>query len=427
MTPAARIQAAIDILGALNETALPADRLLRDWFRARHFMGSKDRAAVSERVFAVLRRRAFASWRIGREEPRALVIGSLLAEEMLPETIAQLFDAGAYGPSPLTAEESHAVANPPAGPPPRHVLGEYPQWLEPELTRAFGDYLLDEMAALATRAPVDLRVNTLRASRDDMLIGLRSLNVACEPTPFAPFGIRVPSGEGLGALQQTQFFQTGAFEFQDESSQIAALLCDAKPGASVLDLAAGSGGKALALAAAMHDKGEILAFDTDATRLKQLRPRARRAGATIIAATGNREGPMWGDGLFDIVLVDSPCSGSGAWRRNPGAKWRLTPARLAELNALQSKLIAAGAKHTRPGGRLIYATCSVLACENEDVIDAFLPDNPQFKRLSADAVWRSVTASNPPVSTPPGMKDNFNATPLNTGMDGFFACIMSKV
>jgi len=423
MTPAARIQAAIEILDALNATALPADRLLRDWFRARHFMGSKDRAAVSMRVFDVLRHRASAAWRMGREDPRSLVIGSLTAEALTQETIAQLFDAGAYGPSPLTADELRRIANPPAGPPPRHVLGEYPQWLEPELTRAFGGRLLDEMGAMSLRAPVDLRVNSLRASRDDMLVGLRSLNVACEPTPFAPSGIRVPSAEGLGALQQTQFFQTGAFEFQDESSQIAALLCDAKPGASVLDLAAGSGGKALALAASMQDKGEILAFDTDATRLKQLRPRARRAGANIIAATGNREGPMWGDGLFDIVLVDSPCSGSGAWRRNPGAKWRLTEGRLAELRALQSKLIESGARHTKPGGRLIYATCSVFRSENEDVIDAFLADNPRFKVVAADGVWRAVAGSAPP----PGMKDNFNATPLNTGTDGFFACIMSHV
>jgi 16S rRNA (cytosine967-C5)-methyltransferase len=191
----------------------------------------------------------------------------------------------------------------------------------------------------------------------------------------------------------------------------------------VLDLAAGSGGKALALAAAMQDKGEILAFDTDATRLKQLRPRARRAGAEIIASTGNREGPMWGDGLFDIVLVDSPCSGSGAWRRNPGAKWRLTPARLAELKSLQSKLIESGARHTRPGGRLIYATCSVFRSENEDVIDAFLAQNPRFEVVAADGIWRSITGTEPP----PGMKDNFNATPLYTGMDGFFACIMRHV
>jgi 16S rRNA (cytosine967-C5)-methyltransferase len=420
MKPAARIQAAIEILDALNATALPADRLLRDWFRARHFMGSKDRAAVAERVYAVLRHRASASWRMGAEDSRSLAIGSLLGEGLTDEEIAKLFDAGAYGPSPLAEDEKRKLVAPPAGSAPNHALGEYPQWLEPELTRAFGDQLLEHMRAMLTRAPVDLRVNSLRASRADMLVGLRSLDVQAEPTPFAPLGIRIPSGEGLGALQQTQFFQTGAFEFQDESSQIAALLCDAKPGSSVLDLAAGSGGKALALAASMQNAGEILAFDTDATRLKQLRPRARRAGATIIAATTNRGGPLWGHGKFDRVLVDAPCSGSGAWRRNPGAKWRLTPERLKELMALQAWLIDEGARHLAPGGRLVYATCSVLPCENADVIAGFLARNPGFRVLPASEIWSSVTGGEPP----PGMNDNFTANPLMTGMDGFFACIM---
>lgn len=423
MTPAARVQAAIEILDALNTTALPADRLLRDWFRARHFMGSKDRAAVSERVHAVLRHRGSASWRMGREDSRSLAIGSLLGEGLSAQDISKLFDAGAYGPSPLTEDEARAMAAPPAGPPPRHVLGEYPEWLEPELTHAFGDRLLDHMRAMLERAPVDLRVNTLRASREDMLMGLRSLGVRCEATPFAPHGIRVPSAEGLGALQQTQFFQSGAFEIQDESSQIAALLCNAKPGGSVLDLAAGAGGKSLALAAAMQNTGEILAFDTDAERLKQLRPRARRAGATIIAATAKRGGPMWGNGKFDCVFVDAPCSGSGAWRRNPGSKWRLTSDRLKEVIALQSWLIDDGARHLASGGRLVYATCSVLKCENEDVIAGFLARNPGFRVAPAAAIWRSVAAS----ALPPGMQDYFNANPLMSGMDGFFACIMGKI
>jgi 16S rRNA (cytosine967-C5)-methyltransferase len=423
MTPAARVQAAIEILDALNTTALPADRLLRDWFRARHFMGSKDRAAVSERVHAVLRHRASAGWRMGREASRSLAIGSLLGEGFSAEEVTQLFSAGAYGPSPLTEQETRAMATPPTGPPPRHVLGEYPEWLEPELTRAFGDRLLDHMWAMLARAPVDLRVNTLRASREDMLVGLRSLGVCCEAMPFAPQGIRVPSAEGLGALHQTQFFQSGAFEIQDESSQIAALLCNAKPGGSVLDLAAGAGGKSLALAASMQNTGEILAFDTDAERLKQIRPRARRAGATIIAATTKRGGPMWGNGKFDCVLVDAPCSGSGAWRRNPGSKWRLTPERLKGVMALQNWLIDDGARHVAPGGRLVYATCSVLDCENKDVIAAFLARNADFRVLPAAEIWRAVAGSD----SPPGMQDYFNANPLMSGMDGFFACIMSKI
>jgi 16S rRNA (cytosine967-C5)-methyltransferase len=356
---------------------------------------------------------------MSRDDPRGLVIGSLLREHQ-PEQIAQLFSAGGYGPSPLSQEEDAAIANAPTDAPPLYVQGEYPQWLEPELTRAFGNDLLEEMRAMQSRAPVDLRVNTLRATRHDMLVGLQSLNMKAEPAPYAPHGIRIQSAEGLSTLQQTQFFQTGAFEFQDESSQIAAALCDAKPGERVLDLAAGAGGKSLALAAAMQNKGSILAFDSDAARLKQLAPRARRAGATIITATDKRGGPLWGDGKFDLVLVDAPCTGSGAWRRNPESKWRLTPERLKQLTELQAWLIDDGARHTRPGGRLVYATCSLLPAENTDVTDAFLARNPAFRQVSAVQIWN--TAVGAPI--PPGMRDNLTTTPLKTGTDGFFVCIM---
>jgi 16S rRNA (cytosine967-C5)-methyltransferase len=419
MTPAARLQAAIEILAALEETRLPADRFVRDWFRARRYAGSKDRAAVAERVYVVERHRASFAWRMGAEDARSLVIGSLLSENVAIGDIEKLFAAGSYGPPPLTDEERRAIAAEPPEPPPRHVRGEYPAWLEPELLRGFGDALMEEMQAMLARGSVDLRVNTLRSSRVDMLTGLRSLGIKVEPTPFAPQGIRIRTEEGLGALQHTRFFQTGAFEFQDEASQIAAILTGVKPGERVLDLAAGAGGKALAMAAAMQDGGEILAFDADPVRLRQLRPRARRAGVSIITCTDDRGGAAWGK--FDTVLVDAPCTGSGAWRRNPEAKWRLAPTRLEELIRLQTSLIDEGARHTRPGGRLVYATCSVLPCENEDVIDAFLARNTGFRQIPAHKVWREVTGFEPP----PGMGDYFRASPFRTGTDGFFACIMT--
>jgi 16S rRNA (cytosine967-C5)-methyltransferase len=423
MTPAARIQAAIEILDGLNGTRLPADRFLRDWFRARHFMGSKDRAAVSERVYDMLRHRASFAWRMGADDARSLAIASLLSEQVSAANISDLFAGGGYGPAPPTSGEERAIANPPKDLAPLHVRGEYPEWLEPELSRAFGDALLDEMQAMLGRAPVDLRVNTLRAARDTLLIGLRSLDIEAKPTPFSPRGIRIPSGEGLGALQHTRFFQTGAFEFQDESSQIASLLCAVKPGERVLDLAAGAGGKSLAMAAEMQNRGAILAFDNDPVRLKQIGPRARRAGASIITATDKRGGPEWGKGKFDLVLVDAPCSGSGAWRRNPETKWRLTPERLKELTELQAWLIDDGARHTRPGGRLVYATCSILPCENEDVIDSFLARDGGFRVSSAAETWRTALGCEPPV----GMGDYFRGTTRKSGMDGFFTCIMSSI
>jgi 16S rRNA (cytosine967-C5)-methyltransferase len=422
MTPAARIQSAIEILAGLDETKLPADRFVRDWFRARRYAGSKDRAAVAQTVYDVLRHRGSLAWRMGREDARSLVIASLLSANVVTDDIAKLFSGAGYGPAPLSEEELRAVSTP-AGDPPSHIRGEYPAWLEPELTRSLGDALQAEMQAMQGRAPVDLRVNTLRATRGETLVGLRSLGIKAEPTPFAPLGIRIPSAEGLGALQHTQFFQTGAFEFQDEASQIAALLCAATPGTRVLDLAAGAGGKALAMAADMENKGEILALDIDSLRLRQIGPRARRAGATIITATDQRGGPLWGDGKFDTVLVDAPCSGSGAWRRNPETKWRLTPDALRERTELQAWLIDDGARHTKPGARLVYATCSVLRCENEDVIEAFLARNTEFRVIPAADIWRSITKCEPP----PGLQHYFKASPLMIGTDGFFACIMARL
>jgi 16S rRNA (cytosine967-C5)-methyltransferase len=279
------------------------------------------------------------------------------------------------------------------------------------------------MRAMNARASVDLRVNTLRAAADDMLVGLRSLGVDAQRTPFSPVGLRIASAEGLGALQHTQFFQTGAFEFQDESSQLVTQLCAVKPGQSVLDLAAGAGGKSLALAALMRNRGEILAFDIDERRLKQLPPRARRAGATIIRMADKRGGPAWGKGKFDVVLVDAPCSGSGTWRRSPEQKWRLTQDRLHEHAGTQSWLIDDGARHTKEGGRLVYATCSLLAYENEDVCTAFLERNGEFRRIPAARAWNEAGLSEPP---PQGVGEYFRASPHRTATDGFFACIMER-
>ena len=422
MTPAARIQSAIEILTALDETRLPADRFLRDWFRARRYAGSKDRGAVAETVYDVLRHKGFFAWRMGREDARSLVIASLLSHDHSAGDIAKLFAGEGYGPAALSQDEERAIATQPDDPP-SHVSGNYPRWLGPELARSLGDGLQPEMQAMLGRAPVDLRVNRLRAEREETLVGLRSLGIKAEPTPFAPCGIRIASAEGLGALQHTRFFQTGAFEFQDEASQVAALLCAAKPGMRVLDLAAGAGGKALAMAADMDNQGEILALDIDAARLKQIGPRARRAGATIIKATDKRGGPLWGNGRFDVVLVDAPCSGSGAWRRNPETKWRLTPDRLRELTELQTWLIDDGARHAKPGAHLVYATCSVLASENEDIVEAFLARNSEFRPIPASEIWRSVSQCDPP----PTLQHYFKASPLNTGTDGFFACIMVRL
>lgn len=421
MTPAARAQAAIEILAKLDETQQAADRYLREWARAHRYAGSKDRAWLRDRVYDVLRHRASFGWRMGGGDTRAAIIASLIAEGKSADELERIFTGEGYGPPALNEDEKRAILTPPDSPPPDYVRGDYPLWLEPELTRAFGTRVVEEMQAMQGRAPVDLRVNTLRAERSVLLTGLEGLDIKCEPTPYSPWGIRIPSAEGLSALQHTQFFQTGAFEFQDEASQIASLLCAVKPGQSVLDLAAGGGGKSLAIAAAMGNSGEILAFDDKPERLRDVGARARRAGASIIKIADRRSGPAWGTGQFDIVLVDAPCSGTGTWRRNPELKWCLTPDRLQGLIGTQTWLIDDGARHTVPGGRLVYATCSLLPSENEDVIEAFLARHPNFHRLDAGEIWGSLG-----FMAPPGMAREFRASPLKGGTDGFFAAVLQR-
>ncbi|HEY4113911.1 MAG TPA: RsmB/NOP family class I SAM-dependent RNA methyltransferase [Rhizomicrobium sp.] len=420
MTPAARVQAAIDILSGLERSPLPADRFIRDWFRRRRYAGSKDRAAVASCVFDVLRHRAFLSWRMRSESPRALVIGTLLRDGGDLESVAAVFYGEGYGPTPLTDEETAVVQLPPVGNPPPWVQGGYPEWLQPELTRAFGPNLLDETVALQSRAPIDLRVNTLKAARNDVLSALRGEGYETNFTQYSPFGIRLEPG--VTGLDKTALFQSGAFEFQDEASQIASLLVDAKPGMRVFDLAAGGGGKSLAIAAAMQNEGEIVATDIDAGRLRQLAIRAERAGATIVDTPSPPLGGGAGETMFDRVLVDAPCSGTGTWRRQPELRWRLTPERLAQVRNTQKELLEDGAHHVKPGARLIYATCSLLPSENEDQIEDFLARHPNFAIVPTRAVWPEAIGTHPPH----GLADFFKASPLSTNTDGFFTSVLAR-
>ncbi|HEY3638554.1 MAG TPA: RsmB/NOP family class I SAM-dependent RNA methyltransferase [Rhizomicrobium sp.] len=412
MTPSARLQAAIEILEALERTGKPADRFLRDWFRTRRYAGSKDRAAIGERVFDVFRHRATFAWRMSSEAPRALVIGSLAAEGLDRDVIEMLFDGSKYAPAALDETERTPLIHPREDAPPLWVEGEFPAFLEAELTRSFGNHLLAEMRAMVERAPIDLRANSLKSSRDEVLAELRGEGFVAETMSFAPHGIRIRQHEGASALSRTRAFLEGRFEFQDEAAQIASLLAAAKPDERILDLAAGAGGKALALAAEMHNRGTIIARDADPIRLAQLAPRAARAGVTIIREAG--------EGEFDAVFVDAPCSGSGAWRRQPEQKWRLTPARLTELQAIQDSLLDEAARHAP--ARIVYATCSLLACENEDRISAFLARHPTYAIRPAALIWHEVTATPPP----PGMDEFFRATPLTTGTDGFFVAVLTR-
>ena len=413
MTPAARLQMAIEILEGLEKTAQPTDRFLRSWFRNRRFAGSKDRRAIAEQVFTVQRRRAHLAHRMGGDTPRALMIASLLEGGA---DIPALFTGG-YGPAPLTDGEHAAIAVVPA-PVPSWVQGEYPQWLEGELTRAFGDRLLEEMTAFIARAPTDSRVNMLKAGREEVIAALTGEGITCAPAPYAPHGIRI-TGDAVN-LSKSALFESGAFEFQDEAAQIAADLCGAQPGMRVLDLAAGAGGKSLALAASMQNQGEILACDVRGEALFELEKRAARAGATIIKTLPLDH--FQPGGLFDIVFVDAPCSGTGTWRRQPELRWRLTSARLAELTALQDRLLDQAASLVRPGGRLVYATCSVLGCENQDRVAAFRACHPGFGVLNLAENWPKIREGR----QPPGLAGDFRASPATTGTDGFYCAALRR-
>ncbi len=391
MRPPARLQMAIDIVAGLDGTPQPADRYLKDWFASRRFAGSGDRRAISELVFRILRQRFSLGWRMGDSATRALMIAALLADGQDPETLF----TGGYGPEPLRDAERNAIANPP-GEAPLWVTGEFPQSLESELTRRFGERLADEMAAFQLRAPADLRVNTLKAARGEVLARLKEDGF--EADVIGEQGVRCAPGST--GLNKHALFESGAFEFQDLSAQMAVERAGVKPGMRVLDLAAGAGGKSLALAAAMQNEGEIIACDIRGQALAELEKRAARAGVNIIRTRILGEVPP---GPYDLVFVDAPCSGTGTWRRQPELKNRVTAERLERLIKTQDGLLAQGAEVTRPGGRLVYATCSILPCENEDRVSAFLAKNPQFGRAGED----------------------FQASPLATGGDGFYAAFLA--
>ncbi len=385
MTPAARIQAAIEILDSVIEAArgqgAPADRLIAEWSRSHRYAGSKDRRAIREHVYAAIRN----CGEIPRTGRAAML---LLVEE--GDVSAELFDGSDYGPAPIA--EGEAVA---AG-------AIAPEWLEDRLIAS--DVSEEEAQALLGRAPLDLRVNALKADPEVL-----ELPEAAEALAI-PGALRLPSGTNV---DQWEAYRTGLVEIQDAGSQAACLAVGAQPGETVIDLCAGGGGKTLSLAAQMQNRGTLIACDTDKRRLSQLAPRAERAGAQvneIVLLDPGRELDAlsaW-RGKADAVLVDAPCSGTGTWRRNPEARWRLTPTELEKLTQLQQRLLGLAAELVKPGGRIIYITCSQLDEEGAGQIDQFLSANPAFSPQVLDL----------PVGMPRGQ--GMRLSPYHDGTDGFF-------
>ena len=355
MRPAARLAAAIEALTEIERTAAPPDRVLAAWGRANRYAGAKDRAAIGDIVHDCLRRRRSLCWPLRDDGPRAAVMGWALAQG---GDVAALFDGARHAPAPLTAEERAALADPPP-PPPDPVRLDYPDWLDGPLREGLGDAFEASMTALQSRAPVDLRVNLLKADRAAAQAALAAEGIETVPGPHADTCLRAAPGARVAA---TAAYRDGLVELQDAASQAVADFTGARPGETVLDFCAGGGGKTLALAARMNGAGALHAHDADPGRMRDLPARLRRAGARA-APVAPSELPALA-GRCDRVLVDAPCSGSGSWRRDPAGKWRLTPERLAALTRTQAAILAEAARCLRPGGALVYATCSVLTAEN---------------------------------------------------------------
>ncbi len=447
MTPGARIQAAIELLGLIEAAPVPAERIVTAYHRERRYIGSKDRRAVGDLVYATLRGQARLDWWLDRvaaaqgdgpDRPRRVVLAALvLIEGRGAGELAGLFDGGAYAPAPLDAGERALVdalsgqdLTDPAQPP--WIVGECPEWLWSEFEAGFGAAAAEELAALIAPASLDLRVNTLKGDRAAARAALAEEGIVAAPTPLSPLGLRVPVRPGgLPTLSAGRAFESGLVEVQDEGSQLVALLTDARPGMAVADFCAGAGGKTLALAAAMAGEGPLSALDTDQRRLDHAARRIKRAGARNVTRR-RLVGEDWlahRAGVFARVLVDAPCSGSGAWRRQPDARWRLSPEKLEGYRQTQAQILAQAATVVAGGGRLVYATCSLLPSENEARVAAFLDARPDFAVLPMDQIWAEtiVPLGGPAAPEPAPFSGPFlQLTPLRHGCDGFFAAAFER-
>ncbi len=392
MNPAARVQTAIELLdqiiNACRDNGAAADRIITEGMKQRRYAGSKDRRAIRELVYRAIRRCGDLP-----ENGRAAMVG--LAQDD-PELAAQ-FTGVAYGPAVITADEAAAPAS------------LVPLWLQPMLAPTLP---ADEWAALLERAPLDVRINPLRA--DDA--ALAALSDEWSAIPGLPDARRV-QGDASPAMQA--LMEQGLIEVQDAGSQIVTLACPATPGANVIDLCAGAGGKTLALAAMMENQGHIIGCDTDRARLSRLMPRAERAGVTIAETrllNPGRELEALQDvrGAADAVLIDAPCSGMGTWRRNPEGRWRLTPARLERLNRTQRSLLEVGAELVRPGGALIYVVCSLLDVEGAAAVDDFLQGRRDWV---VDPLELPLGAAH---------RSGWRLTPGQDGTDGFFVARLKR-
>lgn len=441
MLPSAQIQAAIELAQQLLDDIdasrrAPADGVIGEYFRHRRYIGSKDRGVIATLTYAVLRHRASLSWHVrhagGDDTARGIIIAALhLHQHRGAQEIERLYSGLHHAPAPLDAaeramlrrweQEGTSSRSDHPGMPEAAQL-DCPEWMYPDLKALFGDALPQAMQALNAEAPLDLRVNTLKATREAAQARLRDEGFDAQILENIPTALRLEKRQPIFA---SATFRDGWCEVQDAGSQYVAALADARPGQKVIDFCAGAGGKTLAIAASMNNKGRVLALDVSTSRLEQIHKRLRRAGVhNVQARVIEHERDAWLKrhlASADRVVVDAPCSGSGTWRRNPDLKWRLREAEMQEILALQQRILTSAARLVAPGGRLVYITCSLLKCENEQQLAHFLAGNDHFRVVSLPEIWDK---KDPPRCERQG--PYIRLTPHQDGTDGFFAAVLER-
>ncbi|MEL6829271.1 MAG: RsmB/NOP family class I SAM-dependent RNA methyltransferase [Pseudomonadota bacterium] len=433
MRDGGRIAAAIDVLEDVLDRHQPVKSAVRDWGRRARYAGSKDRAWVSGLVLDSLRKRNSLAEMMGDPSPRGMVLGALKrAWDWDLRRIDGAMDEP-HAPSKLTMEERERLAMAPDVEAAPHVHGDYPEWLTPHLQRAFGEDLIMETQAMAVRAGVDLRVNTLKANMEKAAAALRS--VQAEPSRLIEGAFHIPAPDPTArdaALDRIPAYSKGWVEVQDAGSQIAAALANVQPGEQVLDYCAGGGGKTLAFAAAMQGKGQVFAYDIDGRRLSALIPRLKRSGAHNVQMLHPDQPDVLAPykDAMDCVFVDAPCSGTGTWRRRPDTKWRLKPKSLETRITQQDEVLRAACDFVKPGGRMVFVTCSFLLEEGEDRVSDFLSDRSDFKAEDVGSQIRTnpllTGYAAPRIVASKTRFGGVRLTPYRTQTDGFFISVLRR-
>lgn len=435
MREAGRIAAAMEVLSAIHTHHQPAKDALRDWGKTHRFAGSGDRAWISGLVLDSLRYRASSAYRFGADTPRAWVLGALSRDWGYDSAkLAAAFDGDEHAPEALSADEAHAMDTPLAEDAPLHAHAEIPEWLAPVFEAAYGGDAVQEGQGMTQRAPVDLRVNQAKVEPEKALHAVRQ-KLNAEPGELIKGTIRIIPKDATAKAAPADAipaYGRGWVEVQDMGSQIVALAAGACQGQQVLDYCAGAGGKTLALASLMGEGGQIYAWDLDWRRLRAIWPRLKRADVRNVQVRDGKEAEALSElvGKMDLVYVDAPCSGSGTWRRRPDTKWKLTERAIERRMEEQGEVLEKASRYVKPGGRMVYVTCSVLPQENEAPIARFLEAHPEFQpRPAIEAIRETgelTEQGDLDIAACEGRFGALQLTPARTGTDGFYVCVLGR-